>query len=1101
MTRNLVCAAVLLAQLVSVLFGQATGGTVVGTVTDQAGAVVPGATITIVSDATQFTRVTISSAQGQYSAYAIPTGTLTVAVEHPGFEKLIRSGAVLTAGDTLTVNLQLQIGNVQQSVEVTGEAGMVQSQNATVSTLINNTQTLEMPLNERSFTTLLQLSAGASPSTPGLPSSLTGYSMRGSNSISMNGATANNNAYLIDGLYNRMLWVNGIVLDPVVDAIQETRIMASDYSAQYGNSAGAVALVTTKSGTNEFHGSGFQFLRNSDLDANTFFNNRAGKAIAPFRRNEFGGTLGGPIRKDRTFIFGDYQGIRWTQPATQVDTIPTLAQRQMVQTGDFSSLGNIIYDPTNLVVGPNGAPTRMPFTGNRIPAQRLDPAAVKVMQLLPVPTSSGNTNNFTFNPVGTQRDDQFDFRADQSLFRSDRLFFKFSYDNTRGVAAGTLPVGQNSIGADIGQYLTGGGPSIQKNWSTTLSYTKVLSATTVNEARIGLLRNWLEIYNDDTSHNTAASLGIPNVNISDTNGGIPNLVISGGFTQIGNSNSFPEFTRAVSGQADDVLTNVKGTHTLKFGGDFVRHQFDGHTSIAPRGQYAFQGAFTRQIGAGGSATALADFALGASTTILRSEQFGFWGLRQFDTAAFAEDAWRVNSRLTLTYGVRYEIQAPPYEVFNRWSNLNIKTGTFCVAGVADCGLGRRLRNLDLDNLVPRLGIAYVLTSDHQTVLRAGVGESVFEATNGGRALHSNPPMNIVQQFAYDLNGPPGLLLSQGIPLPVQANLFDPTQLTGLYYSFDPNMQTNRSWQMSAGIQREILPRLLLDVAFVRTRTLDMTNGIVGNQAVPGPGPLGPRRPLYSTNPALGDIDYRTNYGSAKYNSLQVKVQKRYALGLTGSLVWTWSHNMSDTNGANSTTRPQSSNCFSCDYGNLAEDRRHMVVINHVYELPFGTGRQFATKGVLTYIIGNWDVTGVWTMYTGMHFGPNLASSVSNSLGGISPAPVERPNLIGTPNLPSDQRMIDHWFNVTAFQSPAQFTLGNAGVGILVGPGYFNLDTGLHRTFPIKEKMKLTFRWEMFNAFNHSNFQNPNASIGAATAGVVSATYPSRVMQIALKLNF
>jgi len=259
--------------------------------------------------------------------------------------------------------------------------------------------------------------------------------------------------------------------------------------------------------------------------------------------------------------------------------------------------------------------------------------------------------------------------------------------------------------------------------------------------------------------------------------------------------------------------------------------------------------------------------------------------------------------------------------------------------------------------------------------------------------------------------------------------------------------------------------------------------------------------LYSINPVLGDIDYRTNYGSAKYNSLQVRVQKRYTRGLTGALAWTWSHNMGDTNGANSTTRPQNSNCFSCDYGNLAEDRRHMVVINHVYELPFGTGRQFVSNGLLSHIIGNWDVTGVWTMYTGQHFGPSLASSVSNSLGGISPAPAERPNLIGTPNLPSDQRTIDHWFSVAAFQIPTQFTFGNAGVGILEGPGYFNLDTGLHRTFPIRESLKLTFRWEMFNAFNHSNFQNPNASIGAATAGIISATYPSRVMQMALKLNF
>jgi hypothetical protein len=1079
-------------------------GRIVGTVSDQEGAVVQGAAVTLVNEGMQFSRAIVTNENGAYVAEAFPTGRITVTVQHPGFQKLVRSGIELTAADTITVDLKLQVGNVQETVQVQAEASLVQTQNATVSSLINHQQVQEMPLNERSFTNLLQLTAGASPSTPGMAAGLTGYSMRASNAISINGATANNSAYLIDGLYNRQLWVNGLIMNPPVDAIQETRIMATDYSAQYGNSAGGVTVVLTRSGSNEMHGSLYEFLRNSDLDANTFFGNRAGIPKAAFRRNEFGGTFGAPIRRDKTFVFGDYQGIRVIQPPAggQVDSIPTLAQQQMVESGDFSQLGSTVYNPFQTVAGANGVVTRVPFAGNQIPLGMLDPAAVKTMTLLPVPTNLAKSNNFTFNPIGRQRDDQYDIRVDQNMGKTDRMFFKYSYDNTTGTGAGTLPVGPNPNKIDIGQYLTGGGPSYQRNWSATANYTKVISPSVVNEGHLGVVRNWLSIYNDDTPHNTAASLGIPNINISDTNGGIPNMVIGGFSTQIGNSNSFPEFTRSVSIPFEDILTIVKGSHTIKVGGGFTRHRFDGHTSVAPRGQYSFSGAFTRQINGTGSATALADFALGAAQSISRSEQFGQFGLRMWDASAFAEDAWRVTSRFTLTYGLRYELQAPPKEVYNRWANMNVVTGRFAVAGTQsqnECGPA--LICLDKKDFAPRIGIAQILTKDEKTVLRAGFGASYFEANNGGRMLHSNPPMNIIQSFAFDQNGTPGTLLSQGLPLPVEPNLQDPTQLTGQYTAFDPHMKLNRSLQFHVGIQRELKGNVLVEVGYVRTVTNHMTNSIIANQAAPGPGPLNPRRPLYLLNPILGDIDYRTNYGMGKYNSMQTKLTKRYSKGLTAAFAWTWSHNIANTMGANSSTRPQDSRCSACEWGNLPEDRRHMVVINHVYELPFGTGRQFAGKGWLSYIIGNWDISGIWTMYSGTHFGPTLSSSVSNSIGSAALAPAERPNVVGSPNLPVSQRTISAWFNTAAFQSPAQYTFGNSGTGVLVGPGYFNTDLGIHRNFSLAERAKLSFRWEMFNSFNRANFSNPNASIGGSSAGVISNTLAARVMQVAMKLTF
>lgn len=1095
-TRNFAFVAALLVLLAANLFGQAESGTVVGTITDQAGAVVPGAAVTVLHEGTQFTRSTTSNANGQFRVDAFPTGRLSITVEQPGFQKLIRSGVELTAADTITVNLQLSVGNVQQTVEVTGEAPLLQSQTAAVSTLITNQQMIETPLNGRSFTQLIQLSSGASPTQPGMTlTGLTGYSSRVNTIVSINGNTAQNNSYLIDGVYNQALWVNNIVMVPTIDSIQEERIMGSNYSAQYGGAAGAVTVVQSKSGSNSLHGSGYEFLRNSDLDANTFFNNRAGAVKPPFHRNEFGGTLGGAIRKDKTFFFLDYQGIRVRQPTTVVNTIPTLAQQQMVETGDFSGLGSTIYDPSS---GSSGA--RTPFQNNRIPGNQLDPAAVKMTQLLPTPTSAGKTNNFIFNPVTAQRVDQYDFRVDQNVGTSDRFFFKYSYDNSAGGGSCILPPNATPV-VKVGDCLNANpNASEMRNWSATANYTKVFTPNIINEVRIGAVRNFLNIFLADNSIPVAQELGIPNINVSDTNQGIPFASVTGFLNPlVGSTSSYPEFVHSLYFQYEDVLTVTKGTHTLKFGGEYFRDRFDGHTSIYPRGAYDFNGQFTRQIGTTSGATSLADFALGAPDSVQRSEQFGIFGARRWRSGAFAEDAWRVTNRLTLTYGLRYEIMAPYHDVSLRWSNLDLNKGTIIFPNLNN-PCGSSMVCLDSHDFGPRAGVAYMLTKDQKTVLRSGAGIGYFWGNNGGRMMHSNPPMNIIQQFTTNQSGSPNLFLIQGLPLPKVPNLQDPTQLTQLFWAFDPKMKMAQSMQWSLGIQRELRSDLLLDVSYVGSRTNRMMNPINANEAVPGPGPLQPRRPLYAINPVIQDVNYRTNFGASKYHSLQVNLEKSYGHGLTGHIAWTWSHNMSNTVGPNSGGPPQNSACTACEWGPVNEDRRHMVVINHVYELPFGTGRQFVSKGPLSYIIGNWDLSGVWTMYTGLHFNPSMNTSVSGSQS-IPGATAERPNLNGTPNLSVDQRTIDHWFNTTAFSIPQAYTFGNSGAFVLVGPGLFTADLGVHRNFAIRERMKLTFRWEMFNAFNRANFQNPNATIGAATAGVVSSTYSARSMQLALKLAF
>jgi hypothetical protein len=1082
------------------LFCQVESGTIVGTVTDPAGAVIPNAKITLTNDATKFTRIVTTNANGQYVAYSVRTGTYSITAEAVGFQKLVRSGTLLTAADTITADIKLPVGSVQESVQVTAEAPLVQEQTAVVSSLVTNQQIVEMPLNGRTFTSLILLSPGAyTGSSNNLTSSP--YALRGSTNYSVNGSTPQNNSYLIDGIVNRNLWLNTLIIVPTVDSIQEFRVLTSNYSAEYGAAAGAITVVQTKSGTNALHGSAYEFLRNDKLDANTFFNNRIGAPKPAFRRNEFGATTGGAIRRDKSFFFLDYQGLRIRQPQTITSTIPTLDQRNMVITGDFTNLGRAIYDPTITSAGPNNTTTRDQFAGNKIPSSRLDPAAIRLIQLLPPPTSIAATRNFIFNPTIAQRTDQVDGRWDQNLGASDRLFVKYSYDDTDQTVPGLLPSPANA-GIPMGPYLSADGASTATgvplvNQSGTLNYTKLIGPHIVNEARAGVVR-WNEYINPlGNPFDTATRIGIPGININNKSGGLPAFTITG-FQVIGDNSTFPENSQTTSFDYEDVLTILRGSHTLKFGGLFVRNRFDGFSAFPARGQYDFNGQFTRQIGASGSQSALADFALGAPDAVTRNVLVGTFGMRYWNLGAFADDSWRVTNRLTWNFGLRYEVFAPPYEVYNRWSNFNVRTGQLVIAGRN--GNSRRLRNFDLGDFAPRMGITYALTSDRKTVLRSGFGVSYAEAGQGGGQLYKNLPFFFSQVVSTDQNGAPPLLISNGLPTPVAPDPNDTAAISsGNPNAWNFDLKSARMIQWSIGIQREVLANLLVDVSYVGTRGNHLIGNININQSFPGAGAQGPRRPFFALNPLVGNITLRTNYGDSAYHSLQVRVEKRYSFGLTGTLAYTYSKYLADIGNINGGGNgpPQDARCVRCDWGPMPEDRRHVLVLNHVYELPFGPSRSYLNHGVLAQIAGNWNISGIWSIQSGDHFAPSLAAAVSNSTGGGG----DRPDRVRDGNLTADQRSIDHWFDIAAFTPPQQFHFGNAARGILVGPRYFNLDLGVHRNFRLTEKWTLSYRWEMFNTLNHPNFNDPNAAIGNAQAGQISATAPARIMQMALKLTF
>jgi Carboxypeptidase regulatory-like domain len=1080
------------------LFAQDTA-TIVGTVTDPSGAAVADAQVVLVNVATQFSRSVQTGATGQYVAPSIPTGSYQITVSKAGFQKLARSGVELTAASTLNVDLQLAVGSQTETVSVSSAAPLLQSQSAEVSALVDNKQIVALPLVSRDFTDLVLLVPGAHlGSATNLAEGGSAYSMRAGANYSVNGAVAAGNSYLIDGIYNRNLWLNTLIMVPIVDSIQEYRVMTSNYSAEFGEAAGAVTEVNTKSGSNSFHGSVWEFLRNDKLNANNFFNNLNRVARPPFHRNEFGGTVGGPIVRNKTFFFGDYQGIRSSQPQVSTSTIPTLAQQQMIETGNFSGLGTTIYNPYSTSTSAGGT-VRNPFPSNQVPASLLDPAAVKLVKLLPVPTSSGATNNYIYNGNLTQQTDQFDVRVDQNLGASDRLFGRYGYDNSTQVVPGIVPAPANS-GIPIGPYLStnaGGTTTPLLNQSATIGYTRTFSATTVSESHFGVVRWHAQITPLGAPFATATALGIPGINLNDKSGGIPAFTVSG-FTEIGDNSTYPEDSAITTFQGDSALTMIRGAHTLKFGLVFLRHRFNGFSAFPTRGTFDFNGQFTRQIGSSSSQTALADLALGAPDSITRNILESTFGMRMYTIAPYIQDSWRVTDRLTAELGLRWEVDAPPYDVHNHWSNLNVQTGQLLVAG--QNGNSRTLRNTDYRTLAPRLGLAYALTSDKKTILRSGFGISYVNMDAGGAQLYKNLPYYFSQTVTTDINSAPPTTLSQGLPVPVQPSLTDQVALSsGSPNAWAVNLRQTEIIQWSAGIQRQLRSDLILDVTYVGTRgERILVNSVNLNQSVPGAGAQGPRRPYYLINPNLVNVSYRTNAGDSEYESLQVRLDKRFSQGFNFGVSYTAASYLSDAGNPNGGGNSDIQNyaCISCNWGPVPEDFKHVLSINHVLESPFGPGRKYLTHGVAGHVLGGWSLNGIWTVHSGGRLTPILGTSVSNSSGGGD----QRPNRIASGNLASGQS-IYHWFDTTAFVAPAQYTFGNSGSGILIGPGLFNLDMSLIRNFRLTERFGLNFRAEAFNAFNHTNFANPNVTIGTASAGIISSAASARIVQLALKLSF
>jgi hypothetical protein len=1047
------------------VFAQVDTGTIAGSIRDSQGAGVAAASITFVEVNTNATSKTQADGSGDYASPPLRPGEYKVTAEAQGFKTQTRSTVTVKVQDRLRLDFDMAVGAVTENVEVTADTQVIQAETSSLGQVITSTQITELPLNGRDYIQLATLSTGVVRTSSGTNGNSGGSSTGGLNSFVANGTRGTLNNFLLDGIDNNSNDNGGVVLRTNVDAIQEFKLQTNSYSAEFGRSGGAVVNAITKSGTNRYHGNLFEFFRNSALDARDYFEDPS-QTKASFKQNQFGGTIGGPIIKDKLFWFGDYQGTRIRNPMNWVSLVPTAAQRS----GDFSG-GPTIYDPN----------THLPFAGNIIPEDRINPISQAFMNLYP---DANSGSFFVISPIENDGINQGDFRLDYNPSTRDLFFLRYSISGRKDVRPAPLPGLAN-----------GGDSSTGIGWEDTqgasLGYTHTFTPRTVNEARFGL--NHVHIRRgvpaDGSTSLPPDELRVPGVPDDPRVNGLTLFAPSGGFRRVGDPRFAPTILSSQEVQLTDTLTLVRGSHTIKLGGEIRWSQFNISQEAAPRGQFGFDGRYTRN-GTGGSP--LADMLLGLASRANISTVIGMYN-RQHVPNVFIQDDWKVTPRLTLNLGVRYDYFAPAVEANNRQSNFDYATGTLIQAGVN--GASDSLVKADKANFAPRLGFAWTPTASANTVVRGAYG--IFFS---GQEIRTAAPLQLAYNlpFFYEptfLGSPtvPALNVSDGFPTLNPSLAVNPGVT-----SVDSRLHTPYYQSWNIAVQHSLPAAISLEVAYAGSKGTHLQGVVDPNQVrVPSDADLQSSRPF----PELGSFTAITNIGSSNYNALQVKVEKHATHGLYFLSAFTYGKAINDL--------PEicCSAPFAQDSYNLAAERARADfdqklrwVLSFDYELPFGGSRTHIENRVVNAVLGGWHMGGIYTLASGFPF-----SALS---GGYDPNTgtqgLLRANQLRDGNLPSDQRSPAHWFDLTAFTTPADFTYGNAARNGLIGPGQNVFDWSLRKEFRVTESQKVEFRTEFFNAFNHPNFAQPDNVFDddpEAAGHITSIAIPMRQIQFGLKYSF
>lgn len=1099
---------------------QFDSATLTGVVTDSAGAMVPSAQIRAMNEATNIETNTTTNSEGRYLFPNLRPGSYRVVAVAPGFKQFVSSGVVLQVNQSGRLDVQLTVGAVTEEVLVTGEAPVLETESSSRGAVIDRTKIVELPLNGRDYNQLALLSPGVLASTPRLQS----VGFRGA--FNVNGNRAFNNAFQLDGVdntsySNSFRGLNVQIIQPSVEALQEFKIQTNAYSAEFGRSSGALINATIRSGTNALHGSLYEFHRNQHLDATNFFANRAG-LDKPFRlRNQFGAAVGGPIIRNRTFLFGDYEGLRDAAGVVRSSSVPQPIWRQATFATPIWNPYNPTDQGTDFRIA--AIPGCNDGQGNcwRIPASLIDPVGKRIIDVSPDPNfASGSVdNNYVASPIDRNRTNQFDFRADHNFTTHLSIFGRYSYSKTAFFRPGPRP------GLSEGSTNDTFGTADLKSQAMAGGLVWVLTPSMVSETRYGYgMGNYFQLPPNFGSGCPGELIGLKGAPTEPSIcGGIPVMNFPGGtLRRIGRTTSVPQFQTPRSANLRESLSWTRGTHALKFGFEtlFVDTGIRDVSSLL--GNFDYSGRFTGVNGRWENA--LADMLLGFPSRYQQDSDTTF-DIYQHMYFGFIQDDWKITRKLTLNLGVRYEFATPTRERDFKWANFDPAAKQFVAA--KDGSLREQaLVQPDRNNFAPRIGFAYSATS--KTVIRGGYGIFYNHTNRTGREglLGFNPPFIILgdRQIAGGnaLKATDAIFrLQDGIP----AGFVDigRVNLTTIgRKAQDPNQRTPYVQQYNFGIQREILKDTVVDVAYVGNRALKLPafrnlNPNLYSFNDQGAAVVGLRE-LDSIN-LRGDIQYLQNIGISNYNSLQAKLEKRYSQGFTMLTSYTYGKALTDsvdhlsTSGVGNGTdvgafrEPQNPNNRRAEYGPSEFDVTHRFVVSGVWQLPFGRSRGFGkdwSRGV-DLVLGGWEFSPIFTAQTGLPLTINQAQAVN--IGGERRS---RPNRLANGSLPSDQRNVDRWFDTSAFvalaATPGQTgffpnqIFGNSGVGILRGPGYVNLDFNLAKDFRFYENIGAQFRAEFFNALNHTNFGLPGVTLGAGFGQIVSAADP-RIIQFALKLQF
>lgn len=1084
---RVICARAVLGILVCVLpaWSQLNTADIVGTVMDSSGAVLPNAKITAENVATKSVRMAAADSGGNFLFTLLPVGRYTVTAELAGFKTSTVPDIALAVGDRLRLDMRLEVGQIEQKIEVRAQSPALKSETSSLGTLVNDRAAQDLPLNGRNFIRLAQLAVGANESVPNaqMGGNLVADRRRTS-AVSANGQRDFLNNFLIDGMDNNERFIGTVIVKPSMEALAEFKVETNLYSAEVGRAAGAIVNLVTKSGTNIFHGSLFEFFRNEKVDAKNFFARRG--PTPSYKQNQFGGSLGGPIRKNRTFFFGDYEGLRLRQALTATSTVPTLEMRN----GDFSGI-NPIFDP--LTGRPNPAQAggflRDRFPNDRIPASRIDAVALRLLQLYPLPQNSALVNNFTMSPSKKQRDDGFDARIDQYFSEKDTFFGRYSFNDTNTEQPPQLPaVGDiNPTGDSLFP-----GPTLQRSQGINLNYVHTFRPTLLMELKAGFTRMGLASLPLNYGKNVSEQLGIRGANIDSDSSGLTPIAIAG-FRGIGDSSFIPYIAVNNIFQYVGNVTYIHSRHSIKFGGDLRRRQVTPFQSPLAKGQFSFNSNFTNDPSGAvpRSGNALASFLLGLPASTARSKYLVWPGFRSTEMGAYLQDDFKAARWLTLNLGVRWDVFTPLAEVANRISNVDFATGRIIIAGQDGISSSAGVAT-DWNNFAPRFGFAATLTP--RTVLRGGYGISFYTGTSGSSTAFRNPPfvslLNITATPITPINR-----LADGFPAPIAGDPKNPTgNLTAVARDLrDPYVQ-----QYNITLQQQLFSDMVLSVGYVGALSRKQVFGPNVNLALPGPGAIDPRRPYFTMFPSVANINVAGSWGTGDYHALQASVEHRFANGLNLITHYTWSHNIDDNPALNggkpgSGPFPQLVNNWRLERGNSDVDLRHRWVFMANYELPFAKG----ASGMMRAVAHGWQMNAIAVLQSGLPFTVSNAAPRANTGGG------DRPNQIASGELPASERSVTRWFNTSAFVPQPLYQIGNTGRNTLFAAGQKNLDFSLFKDFPIAEHGKLQFRTEVFNITNTPNFGIPGSALGAATFGVISDTGNAlpRNIQFALKYLF